>query len=289
MRNAIAGLILLTGLTVGLPAYSDDLPFGADALRELTTQASAVVRASQPSRLAADSADDASRAKYALFSVTVAEVLKGDLAVGTSIRIAFPESLTIQNVNQLKDAILFVRPFREVDMAQTNIPQGGTAYLVISGRYGAVDSAPANRKEAIKQYLDSTSNDAIRSETVLSWTDQYIKDSDPFLQRSAVVDLYHERSQAKALEQLSNAVKSDAVLPASKAVAIDALKENSTDAAVQQLRGVAEDDKTQRALRERAIKAVGAMPGGRNQLQQWSTSPDQLLSGTASSAIRNLQ
>jgi hypothetical protein len=291
MRIAIAGLILLTGLTIAAPAYSDDLPFGADALRQLSTQATAVVRSSQPSRQGSDSAraDDPTRAKYAVFSVAVAEVLKGDLTVGASIRIAFPESLVIQDLDQLKDAILFLRPFTDVDTAQSNIPQNGTVYLVISGRYGAVDSAPPNRAEAIKQYLGSTSNDAIRSETVLSWTDRYIKDPDPFLQRSAVVELYHERGQARALDQLSTALKSDAVLPASKSIAIDALKENATAAAAQQLRDVAEDDKTHRTLRERAIKAVGAMPGGRNQLQQWSSSPDQVLSGTANSTIRNLQ
>jgi hypothetical protein len=281
MKSAIARICLLMGLITAGPVKSDDLPFGADALRQLSTEATLVVRASQPGRQGSDSAsaDDPSRAKYAVFSITVAEILKGDTKLGAAIRIAFPESLTVQNISQLDNAILFLRPFKEANLKRSNIPDGGPVFIVISGRYGAIDGAPSNRKAAIKQYLD-------KGDSVLSWTDQYLNSADAFLQRSAIVDLYYERDQAEALRQLSAAVKSEAVLPSLKPVVIDALQESSAPNATQPLRDLAEDAKTQRSLRERAVKAVGQMPGGQDQLQQWRGSTDQVLSGAA---IRNLQ
>src|SRR4051812_32555162 len=110
MKIAMARAALLVALTIGGTANADDVPFGADALRHLSTEASAIARASQPSRQRSEDVqpDDPSRAKYAVFAVTAAEVLKGDLPAGASIRIAFPESLSIQNISQLDNAILFL-------------------------------------------------------------------------------------------------------------------------------------------------------------------------------------
>jgi hypothetical protein len=290
-------VVLAIGLAINWPGYADDLPFGADALRHLTNESKAVIRAADPRRLASDAArtDDPSLTPYATYSVRVAEVLKAEFPVKSDIRIALPEAFNVRSVNQLENAILFVRPFSEDDIKQSNIPPGGDVYLVVSGRYGAVDAAPANRKVAIQEYLESTRSpdavlsEAIRGERTLTWTERHLDSADTFLQRSAIIDLFYERSRPRALEQLGRAVRSESVLPNLKNTAIQALEASGAAAAAQPLREIAEDEKVQKRLRESAVKAFQSLPGGADQLRRWSEAGDDVLSPAARSTIRNLQ
>lgn len=270
---------------------ADDLPFGADALRHLTSRSEAVIRATEPRRLASETAatENPSRAKFSVYSVRVEEALKGDLATGNEIQVALPAGFDVQRPEQLANSLLFLRQLSVEDVQRSNIPPGQKVYLVVSGRYGAVNANVPNRKEAVRAYMETTRSETVRSERVLSWTEQHLKSEDPFLQRSAVIDLYYERGQPKAVEQLGDALRSETVLPAVKGTAIKALEETKNPAAAASLREVAENDKVQRALRQSAVKALGTLPGGEEQLRRWSAGGDQVLAPAAQGAIRSLQ
>jgi hypothetical protein len=285
--------IASVGLALAASSYAagDDLPFGAAALRHLTEESEAIVLATDPRRTAADvaSANDPSRVSYAVFSVNIKEVLKGDIPVASKIRVAVLEGFNVIKVNQLENAILFLRQLSARDVQQSNIPPGSDVYLVISGRYGVVDAAPPNRREAVQDYIETTRVVIGRGERVLTWTERHFGSPDPFLQRSAIIDLYYERSRTGALEQLGNAVRSEAVLPSSKTTAIQALEASGSPEAARPLREIAEDEKVQKRLRETAVKAFQGVPGGDQQLRQWSVGGDQILAPAAQSAIRGLQ
>ena len=283
--------VLLVSSMISWSSYANDIPFAADALRHLSQESQYIVKAGEPVRLSSEavSLDDPTRVPYALYYVRVQEVLKGDMAVESKIRVALPESLNVRRVNELEDTILFVRQFSADDLEQTNIPVGDPAYFVVGGRYGVVDARPDNRIEAITEYIGSTRSEAVRGETVLTWTEKYLNSPDPFLQHSAVIDLFYERSRPRALEQLGAALRSNVVLPNVKQTAIQALGASGAAAAAQLLREIAEDEKVQRRLREAAVKAFQNVPGGSDQLLRWSEMGHTVLSPAAQSTIRALQ
>jgi hypothetical protein len=288
MSNLVQRVIFGAALFVAQPSWADDIPFAADALRTLTIDAEAVIRATQPRRLASDSTDDPSRANYAVYSVKVDNVLKGDLSSGDEIRVALSEGFNVKRVSDLDNAILFLRRLSVESLTQSNIPSGSDVYIVISGRYGAVDARPDNRQEAVQDYIDSTRQEAVRGERVLSWTEKHIHSPDPFLQKSAMVDLYYERSNARALAQLGDVVRSPHASTDAKNFAIRSLQASGSASAVQPLREIAEDPTAQSTLRESAVKAFQTLPGGIEQLREWSNRGDRIVSPAAAAAIRNL-
>jgi hypothetical protein len=267
--------------------FADDVPFGADALGPLSKTATDVVVAVQPRRLAGQDVadDDVPRARYSAYAVKVDEVILGSLEWGAEIKVAIPESIDVARVDELSGAFLFIKRFAPDQLRQTNVAVDD-AYLVVSGRYGVVDAAVPDRKAAVQAYLGSVRPNAARSENVLSWTSQYLQSSDPFLQHSAVVDLYFERKSSRAVQQLDEALRSTETLPASKQTAIEALGASKAPEAATALKDLAENNREHTSLRKQAVKAFGHLPGGEQQLLLWSGSGDRVLSPAAMEALR---
>ncbi len=113
---ALAAATFLCSLCAAAPAQSDDVPFGADALRLLSEDSEAVVTVDEPRRLEADPAksdlDDPTRANYALYGVKIESVLKGDVEEGQEIRVAFPESLNVRRIEDLSEHSLLAPDVR---------------------------------------------------------------------------------------------------------------------------------------------------------------------------------
>lgn len=270
-------------------AAADDIAFGADSLPHLVKNAQLIITADEPKRLQSDPAksslDDPTHARYALYSVKVSNVQKGSVDIGSEIRVAFPESLNVRKLEEMSNSILFLRPFADRDLKITNLPEDQLTYLVVSGRYGAVGASQANRAVAIRDYLAAS---AAGDEGVLRWTQTHVSSADPFIQRSAVVDLYFKRDLPKAIEQLTGVLKSVSVLPENKTTAINALQASGTVAAIQPLRDLAEDRLTPVSVRQSAVKAFSDLPGGKSVLQTWSSSSDKVLAPAAKSAIQKM-
>ncbi len=172
---------------------------------------------------------------------------------------------------------------------KTNLPEGPETFLAVSGRHGAVNAADPTRKEAVSAYIGATRAEAVPGERVLSWTERYINSKDPFIQRSAVIDLYFERKQPEAVRQLGNAVRSEAVLPGNKITAIEALETTKSPAAVAPLREIAEDQRVPAKVRQSAVKAFQSLPGGEEVLRNWSDGADRTLAPAAKSTMERLE
>lgn len=290
---AVAAAAFLFGLHAASPAQADDVSFGADALRRLSEDSEAIVTANEPRRLETDPAksgiDDPERSLYALYAVKVESVLKGALDAGQEIRVAFPESLNIRRIEDLSDSILFLRRFSQEDVKLTNLPDSGETFIAVSGRHGAVSGADPNRKVAVSEYIGAMRPEAASGERVLGWTERHINSKDPFIQRSAVIDLYFERKQPEAVRQLGNAVRSEAVLPGNKITAIEALETTKSPAAVAPLREIAEDQRVPAKVRQSAVKAFQSLPGGEEVLRNWRDGADRTLAPAAKSTIERLE
>ena len=156
----------------------------------------------------------------------------------------------------------------------------------MSGRQGVVDASVPNRVDAVDAYINVRRAEAVPGEKVLTWTEGNVDSPDPFLQRSAVVDLYFERQRPEAVPQLGRALRSDTVLPEVKRSAIDALEASKSPEAVRPLKEIAENKKVQPTIREEAVKAVEELPGGEQQLRQWSKSKDPIISPAASDVLK---
>jgi HEAT repeats len=286
---AVATFWALTGTSV----LADDLPFGADALRHLAKEAQVVVHITQPHRLSIAKVEPNTLygVNYSLYEVKVVDALRGSVAPGQELQIAFPLSVDVASVDDLSNAIVFLtKPSADLRKS-SNLPPDQNVYLVVSGRYGAVAAQSTVRKQAIERYLGAQSNaqvplaDAAVGQGVLGWTQQYVGSDDKFLQRSAVIDLYAERGRPEAVRQLHDALKSDVVSASVKQTAIAALESIGTVSVLSPLKDAAENKQWDIAVRKAAVKATGNLPGGDAQLKRWIVANDPVLAPAARSTI----
>jgi hypothetical protein len=285
-RTWLLAAALLLCSAYAVPA--DDMPFGADALSQLVDEARVIVVAGKARALPTDKAlaRDPRRVAMHAFAVQVAEVLKGPADKGSELRVGIIEGSDTPRAKEIANAILFLQPLSAEALAKTNIIGKGPAYIVVSGDYGIVASDVPGRKEAVRSYVGAAGARKLATKEVLQWARRHLASPDPFLQRSAVVDLHFANRDPAAVKQLGEALLSDAVLPETKRSAIVALERASGPDAAAHLKAFAENQAMHKGLRAAAVKAFRSLPGGDDQLRQWSATTDSILAPAAQSILR---
>ena len=237
----------------------------------------------------------------ALYKIKVDDVIKGKIEKGASLTIAVPESVNLKELEQLNGSILFVSgPLQGDQRTAINVSDAekDPVYLLISGRYGAVPTTGGTRSEAIREYLAEGVNGGVAAladqpiagaKPRLKWAEHHLLSDDTFLQRSSILEMSKLPSDPKVVELLAKAVRSEAVTPQNKSDAVNALQSSNTPQALLPLKELAEDAKVPKALRDAAVKAVGAVPGGREELLKWSNGDDKVLNPAAKSAIQRYE
>jgi hypothetical protein len=268
-----------------------DVPFGADALSQLVENADTIIVAKDARAVQTDRAlsDDPDRVAMNVYFVGVAEVIAGSVGTGSELRIGVVEGFDPPRVDEIKNSILFLRQMSSEALAKTSMAAGSPAYTVVSGDYGIVGAGVPGRTEAVRSYVEARRGRTLGISETLSWAQRHLASPDPFLQRSAIVDLHLSNDDPAAVQQLGDALRSDLVQLEVKASAIAALEDASGPMAATHLRTIAENQAAQRRLREAAVKAFRSMPGGGDQLRQWSATADTILAPAASFTLRSIE
>ena len=123
----------------------------------------------------------------------------------------------------------------------------------------------------------------------LSWAKKYMQSADPFLQKSAIFELYIQSKRPEVVGQLTEALNSAKVLPESKVIALSALESNGSMAALKSLSAVAENEKADSALRKLAVQATGNVAGGEAHIVRWATNRGTILAPAARSVMEVLK
>jgi hypothetical protein len=269
-------------------ARADDLPYGQEGIRHLASNAELIVRATQPQQLESDPVEkrDPFRLTYSIYSIKVVEVLKGDVPKGQALTIAIARSADVSHIADLSDTFLFLRRPSPTTLAKSNIASRQDVWIVNSGKFGAVYAKSPEREKAITKRLEMNAKTALgdaaqKEKAVLEWTSNYLESGDPFLQRSALIDLYEERKSPDALNQLSKAIKSDIVTKEAKQTAIAALEARRDSQSLEILRWSVDRGQLTEPLKAAAVKAYGASPEALPQLKRWAASSDKTISSAA--------
>jgi hypothetical protein len=171
----------------------------------------------------------------------------------------------------------------------------GTVLVVLGGRHGAISSRIDGRVAKMKTYVASKSKaaDGRTSDDLFAWASEQLTGDDPFLKRSAAVDLYRRRHDDRAVHALGAALRTTEANSV-KATLVLALERSRSVIAAAVIKDVAEDDKLQTPLRQQILHAVERRPEGEAQLRAWATTNEDafLASGAKASlerAIRSKQ
>ena len=220
-----------------------------------------------------------------MYVVKITDVLKGALKQGENVRIAIPQGVDIAQKASLGDTLLFLK--------RPEIPQNKNAgqqqvFIVVSGRFGAVPATYPMRIEGVRDYLSARSVRAGEDLTsaISPGPNSTSGEDDRFLQKSAIADLYKHRDDKRAVEQLTDAARSDSIPPAVTRSAVKALEMSSSSLAIPSLAKIAEDSKARRIARETAVEAVTNMPAGAEHARRWAKADDEVLSSAARASIR---
>ena len=265
-------------------AVAVDVPFGADALPFNVLKATLVIQAKSAKALPEPERSPDGQAAYNYYQCSVGRVLKG-MAEVESLTFAVAKSLDLKSPDEYAGRFLFLEQVRNAEERQ-RFPVSGDApvYRLVVGRLSAIDVSNGNRMDAITNYLkvvkEEPPSDAPKpplSENRAAWCSEYMAGDDPFLQRSVVLELHRYSYDSKAVKMLGDIVKRESTKHELKRDAVNALQASGSIEAVAPLKVVAEDAKLPSLLRSHAVKAVGSLPGGQNELKKWSEGSDGLL------------
>jgi len=212
----------------------------------------------------------------------VEQVLIGDVAPSETIRVAIADHLKIHGAEALRNALLFLIPATTDLYNVSNLPRGESVYIVVGGRLGVVPDVPAATLAAVERYISRADGPA----DSVGWAARHLKSADPFLQRSAIMDLYLQHDRAGAFSLLADAVQTESIHEANRAFAIDALEATGKAQAKEPLKAVAEDVRVSVPLREQAVEALSTLPGADAQILQWQSSTDAVLAEAADRAAK---
>ena len=281
--------VVVVALSAGA-GRADDIPFGADTLSQLVENAEIIIVAREARALPHDAAlaDDPDRVAMHAYTVRATEVIDGAVVTGSELRIGVVGASDPPRVDEIDGAILFLQLMSPAEVATSTMASGSPAYAVVSGEYGIVDGAVSGRKEAVRSYVEATRGRTLRSDEILQLARRHLTSADLFLQRSGIIDLHLANEEAGAVQVLGEALMSSRVADEMKTSVIAALEDADMPAATAHLRAFAENQAVQRGLRQAAIKAFRSLPGGDEQLRQWSTTADPLLAPAARSALQSM-
>jgi hypothetical protein len=150
---------------------------------------------------------------------------------------------------------------------------GDDLYVIVSGRSGVIslEGDDERRAFAVHSYLQlAREKPALR----LRWAETYLVVKDPFLQRSAVLELASLARNDKsrdAVYLLGRALKIPNLDRREKEAAIYGLEESSLLEALSELQVLVENKNAETALRVLAVEALARTPRGRRFLESWSS------------------
>jgi hypothetical protein len=274
--------ILLIAAVAG-PARASEIAPGAGTLRTLTSEAQFIVKIDSVSVEAAPEVADVKELPltFTTYKATVRKVVTGDFKPDETIRIAIANHLAIKTSDLLENALIFLTPATTDLFNVSNLPRGETVFVVVGGRLGVVANADDATLAAVQRYVTRLDGPA----DSVGWAARHLGSADPFLQRSAIMDLYLQHDRAGALALLSHAVQADTIHEENRGFAMEALEATGKSTAKTPLKAVAEDAGESTMLRERAVEALSTLPGGASQISEWRKSKDALLSEAAERVV----
>ena len=269
-------------------AFAIDVPFGSDALPYNAGKATLIARAESVelvSKVALDGSVERS-----LYRCVVGRPLKGGQASDTTaLFVVVPKPFDFPNPSDYVGKLLFLvrvdNPVELKDFSNAPNANANDVYRLVAGRNSAIDVTDKQRFAAIESYLRMVKNekrtDTERTNLSLeqaSWCKEFLTSSDPYLQRSMILELHRYSTDKGAVNLLGEILVQPNIKPELKRDAVNALQNSGLQEAVMPLKTLAEDAKLLPAIRSHAIKAVGNLPGGIDELRKWrDSSSDKLL------------
>lgn len=290
-------LLMICGLLANVSAaLAVDVPFGADALPFNARKANLVVQAKSVTPLPAPEQPAEGRAAYNFYKCEVERVVDGKLT-GNSLTFGLPKSLDLKSPEEYAGRMLFLQQVQSAEAHKLfPVPDDATVYQLVIGRLSAIDVTNGVRKDAIQNYLEvakkETPSDAPNpplSKERAEWCEKYVTDDDPWLQRSVVLELHRYSYDDKAVKMLGDVIKKESNTHELTRDAVSALQASGSRQALKPLKMVAEDTKLPAGLRSHAVKAIGVVPGGRDELEKWTSGSDKVLERSSKNEINRLK
>ena len=275
--SAIRFAICLSFALFCFDAFATDVGFGSNALPFLATNATLIVETGDASP------GPFQNERLQTFRVHVAEVFAGN-AAGTELLVLNPRTSGSLESVALQHAILFLAgPLDGSQKGEWEIQSDESVFQLVAGSGAAVQKT-ALREEAVRRYLSA--GDSAGIDRGYSWASDYVLSEDPFLQRSAIHQLYRLQDQSRVLNLLDRAVRSPRVELENRRLAVQAIASFGTPTALAVLKSVAEDKTFREKVRVAIVEAIDDLPGGEKQLQEWTLSKDGAIASAAKATIR---
>ncbi|MEO8275672.1 MAG: hypothetical protein ABI639_05590 [Thermoanaerobaculia bacterium] len=264
-------LVLLLGLIVLVESSkASDIEYGASGLAGLSSRADLVVRAISLQKVPSASS------RFSTYSVSVGAVLRGVVDPDQPLLVRVPAGLDFLSASLVHDSLLFLDTDPN-DAGFMEVSVGGVrTSLLIAGRLGAVDvssSSPPNRESKIKTFLSIAG-----LPERLSWARDAIGSDDEYLERSALFDFASPGAVGGdvVVKILKDAIDRQQVAAGNLSVVVDALRNSGSPEALEVLGDLVDDAKAQMFVKNSAIEAMPALPGGLEMLKGISLGNGQL-------------
>ena len=274
-------LVAAMGLVLGgvLETSAADIPFGADGLPYLARRSSLVVEVAE-----AEAGPTAGTAAL-LYRVKPRRVLRGTPAALASLLVLAPRVAEARAPKELVGGLLFLSgPLSDQDERQRGLARRDEpVYELVGGRSGAIPASDAGARATAREYV-ALQDPAAR----LTWAVERVTDPDPFVQRSALLELAEPGRGAAdeaVVGRLLESLRSDRVRSDNKGVAVQLLERTQSPRASAGLAELAKRPTTPPNLRREAVRALSSVPGGEVHLREFRDGTDPVLAPAARRAL----
>jgi hypothetical protein len=273
--TAVAVVAVVGGIT--LPMHADDVPYGADGLPYLTRRSTLVVEVEDARTL------DPTRT-FVVYEVKARRALKGTVDAAASIVALSPRVAGVKEAKDLVGGLLFLDgPLDEAARKARGVDRKGPVYDVVAGTKGAIPSSDKGALGTAREYLALKEPDAR-----LTWAVERISNADPYVQRSALLELAEptrKPADDTVVARLAESLRSENVRADNKGVMVQLLERTKSPRATAALADLAKTKTAPPVLRQEAVRALGSVPGGDTVLRELREGKDPMVAPAAQRAL----
>ena len=275
----LCALLFCLGFSSSNLSMASELPFGADGLFYLSREATAIVISTdEVQRVPAE------EARVPLFDVRIESQLVGE-GVGDTLRLAVPgiPSEDSETLDWLQNAMIFLRPpMSPAELEFWRIqPEGDQPVLSpVSGRLG-LRPAQADGMDLPSLVLAHRAMDS--TDQRLGLVDELLSQRDPYLQRSAVLELLETSLQddQRVLDRIEQILEDQQLDPTARSTGLQVFLMAPPPDARETLWKIATTPQTPDMLRRDAAAGLLEVEGGDEILLDWSHGDDPVLQPTS--------
>ena len=234
------------------PSYATDVAFGVDSLPTLIDSADVIAVTRRIELI--KTTDD-----YRIYSAIINEVSAGNATAGDNMLFAVPRLSDLAQGDLVKVSVLFLTGPMDRATSVTVMGQDSDSLFWLTGaNNGRIDRTDV-RIAAIRAYR-VFQDDEPRS----TWITTQLRDSDELLQQSALIELAKPRyaNDVDTYALLGATTSNQTLAEATQDLALELLQISASALALPALKDIAVAGATTQERRIRAIRSIGAIPGG---------------------------